>query len=193
MGEIVNIVISAASQVGIFSIAAYYINRNIETNSNKRLEEFKNALHLVNTKELNLHDKRYGVIENLYANLVDLDYSMRTLTNPTKISGVNHEDFESKLMSDANEKFQIFNLQFEKNRIYFSIQTIDKIEIIREEFYTSLLEYQRFKIFHRDTMPADLLKNAHDSLQKSYERVKDKIPVLRLEIENEFRSILQVR
>lgn len=193
MNEIINIVISSASQVGIFGIAAYYINKNIETNSNKRLEEFKNTLYLLKTKELSLHDKRYGVIENLYANLVELDYSMRTLTNPLKLFAGDYENYENKLISEANEKFQVFNLQFEKNRIYFSIQTIDKIEIIRQEFYNSLLEYQRFKMFHKDTMPAELLKKAHDSLEKSYERVKDKIPILRLEIENEFRSILQVK
>jgi hypothetical protein len=175
-------------QVGIFAIAAYWIQKRIDTESSKRLEEFKSTLNLIYSKENTLHGKRLAVIETMYQNLIDLDYSMRTLTHPLKYS-----DRESELIDNSDVAFQRFNMFFEKSKIYFSEQTCQLISGIRDKFYNGLFDYSQPSFLKSmNVNDPDSLKEAYKKAHAVYKQVKDEIPQLRLTLENDFRKILSV-
>ncbi|MDL5512934.1 hypothetical protein QSE00_13990 [Arenibacter sp. M-2] len=75
-------IIKIVSDLGIFAIAAFFIKKLIENSANKRLEEFKSTLSLIQSKQTVLHNKRLEIIEKLYGYIVDLNSSMYNLTNP---------------------------------------------------------------------------------------------------------------
>jgi hypothetical protein len=72
------------SEIGIFAIAAFFIQKLIEKSANKRLEEFKSTLSLLQSKQTSLHNKRLEIIEKLYNKLVELNNAMEKLTTPFK-------------------------------------------------------------------------------------------------------------
>ena len=192
--ELILEIIKVSGQVGIFAIAIYWIQKLIDNSATKRLEEYKKTLSLLQSKETTLHSKRYEVIETLYNNLVDLDFSMRTLTNPVKFSPPDFEKYEAELVSKANESFQTYHIFFEKNKIYFSEQTCKLINDIRDAFYQALWDYNQHKIFKAHGIDdKKLIDEAYQNLIKSYKSLKDEIPKLRSELEKEFRKILVVQ
>jgi hypothetical protein len=191
MEQIGTEIVKWLGQLGLFGIASYWIQKSIDNSASKRLEEFKGTLNLMHSKQTSLHDKRLSVIESMYVKLVDLDYSMRTLTNPLKFDTAN--DTEVKLIQSSNEKFQDFNMYFERNKIYFSVKTCDVLNNIREQFYSALWDYDQPRFLK--SMQVDdgtVLRQAYLKAHDVYEKVKDKFPVLRSDMEKEFREILNV-
>ncbi len=61
--EIIVEIFKLIAQLGLFSIASYWIQKQIDKSSQKRLEEFKSTLTFLNTKFTKLHEKRFIVIE----------------------------------------------------------------------------------------------------------------------------------
>ena len=194
-GEIIIEILKVVSQLGIFGIAAYWIQKLIDNSATKRLEEYRNTLSLLQSKETTLHAKRLQIIESLYAKLVDLEFSMLTLTSPVKFSPLGEYDkYEATLVSTANETFQSFHIFFEKNKIYFSETTCQLLHEIRDAFYKALVNYNQHKLYKEiEVDDKELIKEAYKNLINSYNSVKDEIPKLRKELESEFRKILIVQ
>ncbi len=191
MEQIGTEIVKWIGQLGLFGIASYWIQKSIDNSASKRLEEFKGTLSLMHSKQTSLHDKRLSVIENMYVKLVDLDYSMRTLTNPLKFDTAN--DAEVKLIQGSNEKFQDFNMYFERNKIYFSAKTCEVLNNIREKFYLALWDYDQPRFLK--SMQVDdgtVLRDAYLKAHDVYAQVKDDFPALRSDMEKEFREILNV-
>jgi hypothetical protein len=192
--EITIEIIRILGQVGIFGIAVYWIQKLVDNSASKRLEEYKASLSLLESKETGLHSKRLEIIESLYSRLVELNSSMSTLTNPVKFSPTDYQKYEAELVSKANETFQSYHTFFEKNKIYFSESTCKLIHEIRDAFYQALWDYNQHKLFEAHGInDRKLISEAYQNLEKSYKSVKDEIPKLRANLENEFRRILAVQ
>jgi hypothetical protein len=190
--EMIIEVLKLLGQIGIFGIAAYWIQKQIDKAANKRLEEYKSTLSLLKLKGISLHSKRFEVIENLYGKLVELEFSLHTLTNPVKFAP-NFEKHESELVENSNQAFQSYHIFFEKNKIYFSDETCKMIHEIRNAFYNAIWNYNQPRILKAQEIDdKEMLKEARQNMMKSYKSVKDDIPKLRAELESEFRKILLV-
>ncbi|MBS1599522.1 MAG: hypothetical protein JST75_14950 [Bacteroidetes bacterium] len=185
--EIIAKLIESAAQVLIFGVAAHRIQKSIDNGAAKRIEEFKSTLKVIESKEGSLHSKRLEVIEAMYKKIVELDYAMRTLVSPIKYGS----DNESSLILKADEKFRDFNMFFETNTIYFLPKTCKEIDVIRRTFYDGLVDYNQ-PVFLKSMNVEDkeVLREAMIKANEVYKSVKDKIPVLRGNIEIEFREIL---
>jgi hypothetical protein len=191
--EIVQELLKVAGQVGIFGIAAFWIQKIIENTSNKRLEEFKLSLSLIETKENSLHAKRIYVMETLYSKLVDLDFAMQELTQIVKFVDGDFEENDKKLVDKASSTFKDFHSYFEKNKIYFTESTCLMIHQIRDAFYNSIWDYNAHKIVKASRITeSEIVIEAHEKILKAYRSVKEEIPKLRSVLETEFRKILLV-
>jgi hypothetical protein len=190
--EFITEVLKVLGQIGVFGIAAFWIQKQIDKSANKRLEEYKLTLSLLQAKGTSLHSKRFEVIETLYGRLVELEFSMKTLTNPVKFTP-DFEKHESDLVEKSNQAFQSYHIFFEKNKIYFSDDTCRMIHEIRDAFYNAIWNYNEHRMLKTHQVDdREMLKEARQNMMKSYKSVKDDIPKLRAELECEFRKILLV-
>lgn len=179
-------------QLGVFGIAAYWIQKQIDKSSQKRLEEYKSTLFILQSKGTSLHEKRFEIIESLYAKLVDLEISMMNLTNPVKFTN-DYKSTQAALVEKSYDDLQSFHFYFEKNKIYFNEATCKFIDDIQNAFYGAMGDYNYHRILeaHEET-DRELIKDARQRMMNAYKSVKDEIPKLRTVLENEFRKILVV-
>lgn len=189
--EIIQEVIKLATQVGIFGIAAYWIQKQIDKSSQQRLEEFKSTLSLLSSKGTKLHEKRFHVIEELYSKLVDLESSMIKLTHPVKFSN-DYEKQEIDLLNTANAKFQDFTVYFEKTKIYFNPITCNQIEIFREEIREAFMNYHEHTLFKKDEVDKETFISARKKKMVAFQSMTNDIPSLKNNLELDFRKIMIV-
>lgn len=190
--ELIKSAIQLLTQLGIFGIAAYYIQKQIDHSSQKRLEEFKSTLNLISNKGIKLHEKRLLVIEELYAKLVDVEIAMLWLTHPVKIAPSSPAEYEKNLLNDAVEKYSSFAQFYDKNKIYFNASLCTNIEVLRNTLNVTMINYNEHKLFTRDEVGRETYVAARQKMLDAYKTVKDTIPALRNNLETEFRKILAV-
>jgi len=185
--------IKIASDLGIFAIAAFFIQKLIEKSANKRLEEFKSTLSVLQSKQTSLHNKRLEIIEELYSKLVELNNSMAILTNPLKQTNKDFEEYEKELTENASSSYNSFNSFYQKNKIYFNENTNKIIDEILNGFHTAFWDYNQFN-FYKNTGVTDReeIIKSRKKMMDSYKSVKDEIPKVRKKLEEEFRKLLSV-
>lgn len=190
--EIIKSTIQLLAQLGLFGIAAYYIQKQIDSASQKRLEEFRHTLSLMSTKGIKLHEKRLLVIEDLYGKLVELETAMLWLTSPLKFVFGNPAEYENGLLKNAAESYSAFAVFFEKNKIYFTTVLCLDIEKIRNTFNEAMINYNEHKLFEKDEVDRKTYIAARQKMLDAFKTVKEIIPKLRHSLESDFRKILAV-
>lgn len=188
-------IIKIVSDLGIFAIAAFFIKKLIENSANKRLEEFKSTLSLIQSKQTVLHNKRLEIIEKLYGYIVDLNSSMYNLTNPVKQTEKDFKEFEKELTEKASECFNLFNSFYQKNKIYFNEQTCKIIDDLLKHFHQAFWDYNEHKFYEGIGVDVYDRKTVIESRKKmiaAYKSVKDEIPEARKKLEKDFRDLLKV-
>lgn len=155
------------------------------------IENHKKELDLVYFKSSKLHDKRLDIISDLYSKLVLLEFGMKELTKPMKLATGNDEkdaQIEKDLEKTAGNAYNDFHLFFSKHRIFFSTEIASLIDKIREEYFESLFNYTyRRRYTYFDKAPS------HYTVEiEATNKVFEEIPKLKIEIENEFREIMNV-
>lgn len=154
------------------------------------LETHKKSLEELYYKASKLHDKRIEIISELYRIIVDLDMSMNSMTSLWKIVSGDKEtaDLEEKGRIDKSSKhFNEYQEFYNKNRIYFPKNTCELLDKLRIEFWDGFWDYT-FKYRVGDSDPhfnTQLIKNAS-------EKVKNDIPPILLQLEDDFRKIMNV-
>jgi len=142
-------IIKVFGDLGIFAIAAFFIQKVIENSANKRLEEFKSTLSIIQSKQTSLHNKRLIIIEKLYGKLVDLNTSMAVLINPLKQTAKDKsfEEYEKELTEKAGLSYNAFNSFYQKNKIYFNENTNRLIDEILDEFNKAFWDYNKYNFY----------------------------------------------
>jgi hypothetical protein len=185
--------IKIGSEIGIFAIAAFFIQKLIEKSANKRLEEFKSTLSLLQSKQTSLHNKRIEIIEELYNKLVELNNAMAILTNPAKQTNKDFEEYEKELTENASSSFNSFNSFYQKNKIYFRENTNEIIDEILTGFNNAFWDYNEFNFYKKSGVTnQDEIIKSRKKMRDSYISVKDEIPKVRKKLEDEFRKLLGV-
>lgn len=190
----IEIILKIATELGVFTIAAFFIKKIIENSANKRLEEYKNTLSIIQSKQTSLHNKRSKIVEELYSKLVDLNNSMFILTNPVKQTEKDFKEYEAELTENASKSYNSLNIFFQKNRIYFNEKTCAIMDEILNEFHQAYWDYHEHK-FYEGTGVTDreTIVDARKKMMDSYKAVKDEIPKIRKNLEEDFRSLLEVK
>jgi hypothetical protein len=192
--KMIDNLIKIGSEIGIFAIAAFFIQKLIEKSANKRLEEFKSTLSLLQSKQTSLHNKRIEIIEELYNKLVELNNAMAILTNPAKQTNKDFEEYEKELTENASSSFNSFNSFYQKNKIYFRENTNEIIDEILTGFNNAFWDYNEFNFYKKSGVTnQDEIIKSRKKMRDSYISVKDEIPKVRKKLEDEFRKLLGVK
>lgn len=198
-------VIELLKDLGIFSIliaglgwiareiGKHLLNKNIkihELELNQQLVKFKSELELIAQKQNKLHDKRLDVIHEFYGLLSDFYINLDNLTRWKNVTGKSEEQIEKEKLDDVKNTYESgykFSIFYEKNKLYFSTETCLKIEeinkILRECQYDLTIQYQWMNI------SVDMQMT---QFEKAREKIRTKVPELKLELESNFRKIIGV-
>lgn len=187
------IILKIATELGVFTIAAFFIKKIIENSAYKRLEEYKSTLSIIQSKQTSLHTERLKIVEELYEKLVDLNSSMFVLTNPVKQSEKNFKEYEAELTENASKSYNALNTFFQKKRIYFNEKTCAIMDEMLNAFHQAYWDYHEHK-FYEGTGVTDreTIVEARKKMMDSYKSVKDEIPKIRKNLEEDFRRLLDV-
>lgn len=148
--------------------------------SNKSLHE-----HAVRFSKL--HNERGEVIKQLYSKLVKMENSIRSYMNPFQYENAPSEEEQQKITAKAAGDFIWF---YDENRIFFEIRLCDLIEEIYTIFRKAWID---FHIYQNAASVSRAVQSAKSELQlNAYKNVREKLPELRKQLEDDFRILLGV-
>lgn len=202
--------------IGVFGIAAFIIQRIIEHSSTKNLEKYKQELdfkirsyqltldrdlekyksnlNLHLSLQTTLHDKRLTIIDEMYKMLVTLDSGMRNMTGMHFV----YEDAEKEnqeRVDIAQKAFTEYNNYFLYNKLYFNKDISDLLENVRKEYYSANLDFfepNRLKSFTGGRPTPEGYKKAVETSQAASQRIRNDIPRILEQLEEQFRKLLGV-
>ena len=202
--------------VGVFALAAYFIQRIMDNVSNQKLEKYKQELdftirsyqltldtdleryksemNLHLARQTSLHEKRLTIIDATYKELVHLDSAMRAMTG-WQIVIEDGEKEQQERITKAQEAFATFNNNFLLNRLYYSKATADILENIRKEYQLAnwdFFELKRLQSFTGGQASRHGYREALNKVQDASKRIQEDIPKTLETLEDEFRKILGV-
>lgn len=157
---------------------------------NQALEKYKSDLAFLSQKAFKLHDKRLERIEKLYALLTGFYDDMYHLTTWKVVTGmsddhVNKQNFENtKKAGDSGTEFFKY---YSKNRLYFDKDTCKLIEEIIKLLKDSHFDFSYEYIF--GPISADF---KFETVKKATEKIREKVPKIKSELEDNFRKIIGV-
>jgi hypothetical protein len=209
--------INLLKDIGVFTIASFFIQRIIINASNKRLDEhrqqlefatkgyqltldadlekFKSELRLQASKQTSLHDKRLTIIDQVYVKLVDLDSAMQEMTRPAHLVYEDAEKEKLERVKKAQDAFSSFNNYFLYHQLYFDKATATLLDTVRKEYYSANFDYfepDRLRNFTGGRPSPDGLEDAIDRSHNAGNRVRNEIPNILEKLEDEFRTLLGV-
>lgn len=175
------------------TLGKHFMDQNIEIHKmqlNQQLESHKAELELLNVKQSRLHDKRIETIQELYEKLTEFYVDLDTLIRWKNVTGLSEQEIKKQQFEEANKTFESgskFSRYYLMNKLYFSKEmcvTIDEIiKEMRSCQYDLTIQYQWMNL------SAELQMN---SFTQAKEKLEKDVPMLKEQIETNFREILGV-
>lgn len=210
--------IQLVRDVTISGIVLYFIQRIIDSYTNKKVEKYKQELEFtIRNHQLNLdtdlerykaemnlhigrqnslHDKRAAIIDAIYQKLVMLDSSMKNMTGIHPIApGQDAQKEDDERVQRAIDAYVEYNNYFLLHKLYFSIPISELLEKIRNEYYSANYDFaslKRLQAFTRGKMTDHGYQDAVNKVQSSSNKIREEIPKILIELESEFRKMLGV-
>jgi len=201
LSAVLNTLVSLASELGIFAIAAtvvgwvardaisQYFNKELaeyQREVDKELNRYQTELEKERLKFSELHTKRANVTAELYEKFVEFEESMRKLTHPME-----HDSGPSKdeLSQEAADKGNEFMNYYMKNKIYFPPEVCETVEELQEETHDIFTEWNVYDPAGKQRGEQPDSQRWLDLWQKVTE---DEVPELKSELEGHFRELLGV-
>lgn len=171
------------------SIISQALSRDIERYKTRlqathdvELERLRNDLRLkeieYETKFSKLHEKRANVISELYKKLVEAERSLSTYAWPgPHLGGFSNKENFNRAWKDSSE----FSNYFNENRIYLNrtlCSKLDRLDTGLSGVIGSVVGAE-----HSD-------QEIHDAWLDGWNKISKEIPLLKSDIENDFRILL---
>ncbi|WP_034893237.1 hypothetical protein [Gillisia sp. Hel_I_29] len=177
------------------NLKAYELQLQNQANAYKNeldqsLEKFKNELQLLFEKANKLHSKRLDRIEKIYEMLIDFQNDMTWLVSGRLITGmtpeeVKEEEFQRAVQAEkAGAK--LFDY-YSKHKLYFNNETCSILDEIIKLLRDSHIDFSFKYIFGTGSAEFEI-----DRIKKVTETVREKVPKVRKELEENFRKIIGV-
>jgi len=163
----------------------------IQADANIEIERLKSSLQIIATEHQvrfsKLHEKRAGIIADLYKKLVDLHRSGELFV----ITRENNPDpAKEKEFGELRQKMSEFQQFYEQHQIYLPLHVCDSFESLLSEITGKILAAG---IFGRIEHPSEhTSRSSEDAFTKAYAAFDEKIPAARMALEGEFRKMLGV-
>ena len=193
------------SQLGAFGIAVVGLlwfsqklikeffqmeRKNFQKEVDKELKKFQTELEKEKIKFSGIQDKRAEKIEEFYSHLIDFEEDLRSLVKPFQGIEEQSQDEKLKEVAESGENFRKF---YEKNKIYFSEETQEDIENLKDEMRGIFDDFNIFRIHDRDDTPLDEVERTDTWVEDWNSLDEGEISELKQDLENSFREILGVK
>jgi len=179
-----NFLIVAGGSTGVAFAVGWVLRRLIDNFFSHKIELYKAQLEKENTKYRityeKLHTERAEVIKEVYKKLVLTYEDIYSYTCIFQAAG---EKSEVEKRSMAAGTFNDFSRYYEQNRIFFNEELAKKIDRFRDESKKILYDFSITREYDR---------NNAEKWSKIWLKVKDDIPVIKIDIENEFRKLIGI-
>lgn len=163
---------------------------NLQLESRREIESFKSNLaqtgyeHQVRFSRL--HEKRASVIEETYANIVNLYYASARFLRMFPVSGKEPDD---QNVSNLLEAMSSFVTHFERHRIYFDSEVSEKIVRLNEGLSKAInmpLAFSTKQLLTPDR------KVEMQEWSRAWDVMQKEIPPIKADLEDTFRELLGV-
>ena len=166
-------------------------NEKAKLEFEKQVENYKATLNLFNSKQIKLYSKQASIIETLYKYLPDVHWKMLDMTALFRnVTGKDDQTISAEELDKVQVTVEAGNLFFEfyrNNKIYFSQETCELIESIKNQLRETHSDYS-FKYVY-GLPPSEM---TYEMAKKANEKVREDIPKLLTKLENDFRECLGV-
>ncbi|MBC9985295.1 hypothetical protein E4P24_02775 [Haloferax sp. AS1] len=155
----------------------------------KQLESYQTELDKEAVKFTDLHQKRAEIIGEFYVKLSEFDQDMRALVDPMFSRGETSREEKIEIAAKSGEELQRFYL---RNKVYFSSDICGTMDDLLGEYRDMFHDFSVAKIHDAgESLPGS--EKRIEKWQENWESLtKDEIPVLREELQSQFRDILGV-
>ncbi len=160
----------------------------------KQLESYKNQLEVLRLQNQiqfsKLHEKRFAVIEKLYEKLVLMNSAMMIMTAPMHRIISDQKAEQEERINNAEKAFYEFNNFYLINKIYFELKIVNLVDKISKIFWDKAWEYGAVQRYADSEGRAD--RSTWEMASKASKQLREEIPPLLEELENEFREMLGI-
>lgn len=209
--------INVLKDLGIFSIAAFFIQRIINSSADRKLERYKQELDLQSrqyqsildlsvekfkgeiaihsSQQNSLHERHLTIIHEMYMHLVELDSAMRNMTALIKPVYNDAEKEDQERIDRAQNAFKKYNNFFLFHKLYFKKDVCHLLEKIRKDYFSANWDYfepKRLASFTGGKPTQEGYKDAVRIANEASRKVTDEIPKTLDLLEIEFKKILGV-
>lgn len=175
--------------IGIFGLAMFFIQliisksadrkfesykseldsktREFQTTLDSKLELYKAELSLQNYKSTQAYEKQLESIIILNEKLSHLNREMIAMTSFLKTVEKDFDKEEKERISKAAKLYDEFIVYYDAHKLFYPEFTAQKIEKIRNDFFTSFIDYTfSFEIGYKDKQTMRLAREASGRIQK---------------------------
>jgi hypothetical protein len=188
----------------IKSLGESYINKNqknyeqklqnetekFKLSLNQTFEKYKSELHFFSEKANKLHDKRIERIEELYYMLNDFHNDMQSLISWKIVTGMTREEIQQQEfdnVKNAEASGNKFLLYYIRYKLYFSNETCNLIDEIIGLLRDSHADFSFKFIFGNISAEME-----YENVKKATERIRVKVPEIKVKLEENFKKIIGV-
>lgn len=151
----------------------------------KKIEiSFQRSLFVYQTRYAKLHEKRAEVVAETYARLARVEKSFRYLLDPlpAQLTGESRDTRATATADVANE----FMRYVDENRIFLDKDVCEMLIRFSKELYEIYKPFMIARMFPSNTYDINL----HEGWSRGIDKLNTEIPILRKEIEDQFRAML---
>jgi len=115
--------------------------REFQTTLDGKLELYRAELNLQNYKSTQVYERQLNVIIDLHKKLIKLNREMQIMTAILKPVIKDADQEETERINSAGEAYNDFMIFYRDNLIFIPKDTIDKLDAIRDDYWSSLNDY----------------------------------------------------
>lgn len=201
-------IINLLRDLGIFGIAMFFIQLLLSKSANRKFESYKTELehktrefqstldskmelyraelNLQNYKSTQVYEKQLNIIIDLHKKLTKLSREMQTMTAFAKMIIKDEEREETDRIKNAGEAYNDYMLFYQDNLIFIPNNTVEKLNSIRNEFWSSFNDYTFGRSFGVSN------KFTYEKAKEAGERVREKIQPAIDQLIIDFRQLIGV-
>jgi hypothetical protein len=138
------------------------------------------------TRFASLHAKRMEKMDELHKLLVHSAEDLSNMANPVELLGDPPKDYLCNKAFGSGRAFRSF---FEENRIYFSSEMCDKIDIYINDVRSTISIYRQVLADQKEKQKN---RNVLENWEAAWKKVNEEIPPIKSDIESECRAILGI-
>jgi len=163
------------------------IELELQEKSQAAIEKLKNDLELRAIAFSRLHEKRASVIAKMNSLLTETLWAAESALSVVQWAG---EPSEREKLDAAGKKLTELFRYFDKHRVYLPVPLCEALESLIREVRRHVIGYGVYLTSSEETLPEHARKAKHKVLMDGYKYLKNNIPKIRQQLENEFRALL---